>query len=563
MRVNLPAMRPVPATRRIQRLSTQLANQIAAGEVVERPASVVKELLENSLDAGARCIDVDVENGGSQLIRVRDDGCGIHPEDLALGLSRHATSKIVSPEELDRIASLGFRGEALASIASVSRLTLTSRIAGQASAWTVQADGGVSDPQPQSAAYATGTTLEVRDLFYNTPARRRFLRTERTEFAHVEEVVRRIALSRFDVAVSLRHNRRQVLRLSQVLERDGEEQRVARTCGTGFMEHALALEFEVDGLRLWGWLGEPGYTRSQADQQHFYVNGRIVRDKLVTHAVRQAYRDRLYPGRHPAYVLYLELDPCGVDVNVHPTKHEVRFREARRVHDFLFRSLHTALEDDSVGVTEVAVPRYGIPKSMAGRDAPPRSAAPPPGQGVETAAWAEFRGTLGGRYILAENAEGLLVVDIPAARREIAGQRLAEAAAEGSVPSRPLLVPAALSVGEAEAAGAEQNAETLHRLGFDVGRAGPATLLIRAAPVLLGPGTPESTLRRVLPRLRASAPDLEELRTLVAEEVAHCPAPTTDEARALLRALQTLGEGARHRVIARLRYEELARYFQP
>jgi len=333
--------------KRIALLSQRLANQIAAGEVVERPASVVKELLENSVDAGAARIDVEVEQGGSKLIRIRDDGQGINKQDLALALSRHATSKIVALDDLENIASLGFRGEALASISSVSRLLLASRAvdAIDSGGWQVEAAGQEMTPTLAPAAHPQGTTVEVRDLFFNTPARKKFLRTENTEFGRIDEVVKRVALSRFELAFSLRHNQRTVHQLHAAQTMQEKQRRIGLVCGPAFMEHAVYIDIEASGLRLWGWVCLPTFSRSQPDLQYFYVNGRVIRDKLVSHAVKQAYRDVLFHGRHPAFVLYLELQPAMVDVNVHPTKHEVRFRDQRLVHDFLFRSLHKALAD--------------------------------------------------------------------------------------------------------------------------------------------------------------------------------------------------------------------------
>ena len=329
----------------IRLLSPRLANQIAAGEVVERPASVVKELVENALDAGANRVDVEVEQGGVKLIRVRDDGSGIEEDDLPLALSRHATSKIASLDDLEAVASLGFRGEALASISSVSRLTLTSRTESQEAASRVEVEGRGMDARISPAAHPVGTTVEVRDLFFNTPARRKFLRTEKTEFNHVEECVRRQALSRFDAGFTLRHNQRVVQSLRPAESALDRERRIGSLCGQQFIDNAVVIDAEATGLRLWGWVALPTFSRSQADLQYFFVNGRVIRDRLVAHAVRQAYRDVLYNNRHPAFVLYLEVDPATVDVNVHPTKHEVRFRDGRLVHDFIFRTLHKALAD--------------------------------------------------------------------------------------------------------------------------------------------------------------------------------------------------------------------------
>ncbi|MCL7946077.1 DNA mismatch repair endonuclease MutL [Marinobacter sp. ATCH36] len=329
----------------IRLLTPRLANQIAAGEVVERPASVVKELVENALDAGARRVDIEIEQGGVKLIRVRDDGSGIDEADLPLALSRHATSKIENLDDLEAVASLGFRGEALASISSVSRLALTSRTEGQEAASRVEVEGRDMDASISPAAHPVGTTVEVRDLFFNTPARRKFLRTEKTEFNHVDECVRRQALSRFDTGFTLRHNQRVVQSLRPAENPLDRERRIGSLCGQQFIDNAVVIDAEATGLKLWGWVALPTFSRSQADLQYFFVNGRVIRDRLVAHAVRQAYRDVLYNNRHPAFVLYLEVDPANVDVNVHPTKHEVRFRDGRLVHDFIFRTLHKALAD--------------------------------------------------------------------------------------------------------------------------------------------------------------------------------------------------------------------------
>jgi DNA mismatch repair protein MutL len=339
-------MTVVDETRRIRVLDPRLANQIAAGEVVERPASVVKELVENAIDAGSARIEVELEAGGARLIRVRDDGCGIGEADLPLALSRHATSKIASLEDLEGVASLGFRGEALASISSVSRLELVANADDDPrSGWRVVAEGRQMEPRVSPAPHPRGTSVTVRDLFFNTPARRKFLRTEKTEYGHVEEAFRRLALSRFDIAWVLRHNQKTVHQLPAGEDAARRERRIAALLDKGFLENALHLDLAVGSLRLWGWVGLPTHSRAQADQQYFFVNGRVVRDRLVAHAIRQAYRDVLFHGRHPVFVLYLEVDPAVVDVNVHPTKHEVRFRDGRLVHDFLFSSLHRALAE--------------------------------------------------------------------------------------------------------------------------------------------------------------------------------------------------------------------------
>ncbi|WP_148254575.1 DNA mismatch repair endonuclease MutL [Aidingimonas lacisalsi] len=330
--------------RYIRTLDPRLSNQIAAGEVVERPASVVKELVENAIDAGSERIDIELENGGTRLIRIRDDGGGIAEEDLHLALSRHATSKIASLEDLEGVASLGFRGEALASISSVSRLELVSNIhADPQQGWRVVAEGRQMEPRLSPAPHPRGTSVTVRDLFFNTPARRKFLRTEKTEFGHVEEAFRRLALSRFDIGLTLKHQQKTLHQLRPGNDTAAHERRVSALLGSRFLDNALHLDMETGGMRLWGWVGLPTHSRAQADQQYFFVNRRVVRDRLVAHAIRQAYRDVLFHGRHPVFVLYLEVDPAVVDVNVHPTKHEVRFRDGRMVHDFLFSSLHRAL----------------------------------------------------------------------------------------------------------------------------------------------------------------------------------------------------------------------------
>ncbi len=539
---------------RIHRLSTHLANQIAAGEVVERPASVVKELLENSLDAGARRIEIDVEQGGARLLRVRDDGAGICRDDLVLALSRHATSKLVAAEDLVAIHTLGFRGEALPSIASVARLRLISGHRDDSSAWSIASDGrdpDVNDIEP--AAHQQGTTIEVRDLFYNTPARRKFLRTEKTEFNHIEEVVRRVALSRQDVAIRLRHNHRVVMdfKAGSVQQMVGREalQRLAQICGPVFEQHALVVEYQAVGLHLYGWMAQPVFSRSQADMQYFYVNGRIVRDKVVSHAVRQAYRDVLFHGRHPAYVLYLDMPADQVDVNVHPTKHEVRFRESRMIHDFLFRSLHKVLadvvpsaanENEEVGRIELEANQItsrsadtanqtgavygagyqqplGIRESgmlatttdilaqnvsndylVQARENQTRTAdndqVPPLGFALAQ---------LHGVYILAENTQGLILVDMHAAHERISYERMKVTHAEGRVRSQPLLVPQSLRVSSQEARLIDEHQAVLAELGLVLERLGPDTLVVREVPVMLADADIDALVRDVLADIHA------------------------------------------------------------
>ncbi len=551
--------------KRIKLLSPRLANQIAAGEVVERPSSVIKELLENSLDAGSTRLEIDVEDGGIKLMRVRDNGGGIDKDDLPLALSRHATSKIYELDDLEAVATLGFRGEALASISSVARLTLLSSTNDDSAGWQVVAEGRDMETEVSPAPHPRGTTVEVRDLFFNTPARRKFLRTEKTEYTHLEDVVKRLALSRFDVAFNLRHNGRAIYSWRAGDSQLEQERRVAQVCGPAFMENAVHIEMERNGLRLWGWVALPTFSRSQADLQHFYVNGRAIRDKLVSHAVRQAYQDVLYHGRHPAFVLYLEVDPSSVDVNVHPTKHEVRFRDNRSVHDFIYSSLHRALANVTPESSLAKNSQGDNLQGESGDDFLQASAAP---QGV---AAGEFRGqeTLGlnkwgqsklsdsyssgsyaagskvysdptysgvneqlktygdlhqsssassfpssgdenipplgyaiaqlkGIYILAENAQGLIVVDMHAAHERITYERMKESFACGGIQTQPLLVPESIAISQKEADCAEQFYEIFKNLGFELQRAGPETLLIRQVPVVLNRGKVEQLVRDVL-----------------------------------------------------------------
>lgn len=545
---------------RIELLSPRLANQIAAGEVVERPASVIKELLENSLDAGAKRIDIEVEQGGVKLLRVRDDGVGILPDDLPLALSRHATSKIRDLDDLEKVVTLGFRGEALASVSSVSRLTLTSCPEGSDQAWSVETEGRDMAPAMQPAAHPQGTTVEVRDLFFNTPARRKFLRTEKTEFSHLEEVVKRLTLSRFDVAFTLRHNGRTVFSLRPAHGEMESRRRVASVCGPAFVEQSLSIDSERSGLRLWGWVGLPTFSRSQADLQYFFVNGRMIRDKLVVHAVRQAYRDVLFHGRHPTFVLFLEVDPAVVDVNVHPTKHEVRFRDGRMVHDFLFSTLHRALADQRPGDKAVTHGLVDAP-GMSAPEATSQSAGVFSGQermslNEPAAGWSmpgsltdrpsvqavagtlqAYPGLYGvkgrrddvsgavddpfasiveviaeqdvpplgyalaqlhGVYILAENAKGLVVVDMHAAHERITYERLKQAMDDEGLRGQPLLVPESVALSQREVDCAEEHAKWFSRLGFEVQRLGPETLGIREIPALLRQADAAQLVRDVL-----------------------------------------------------------------
>ncbi len=531
---------PLPA--RINSLDPRLANQIAAGEVVERPASVVKEVLENAIDAGATRVDIDVDAAGTKLIRIRDNGSGIAPDDLPLALARHATSKIASLDDLEQVRSLGFRGEALASIGAVSRLSLTSNAhKGSSEGAVVICEGRDMEALVKPAPHPQGTTVEVRDLFFNTPARRKFLRTEKTEFKHLEEVVKRLALSRFDVGFTLRHNQKVIHQLKAGETQAEKQRRVATVCGPAFMEQAIYIETDTPEFKLWGWVGLPTFSRSQGDLQYFFVNGRVIRDKLVAHAVKQAYRDVLYHGRHPAFVLYLELDPALVDVNVHPTKHEVRFRDGRAVHGFLFSSLHRALADvrpgtDTLSENTVGTVEGDVINTLTGEVAPREFSqgglawgggqqyfpADRPAAGVASAQVRSYGNLypppllpdqhteedipplgyalaqLKGIYILSENARGLVLVDMHAAHERITYERLKTASAETGIRSQPLLVPQSVAVSQREVEVAAEFAGLFRQLGMDVAVGGEESLLIREIPVTLRDSDVEQLLRDVL-----------------------------------------------------------------
>jgi len=538
----------------IRPLPEILINQIAAGEVVERPASVVKELVENALDAGATRVDIDLEEGGVRLIRIRDNGGGIAAEQLPLAVSRHATSKIASLDDLETVATLGFRGEALPSIASVSRFTLASRQPHDEHGAALQVEGGkVGEVAPR--AHAPGTTVEVRELFYNVPARRKFLRAERTELGHIEEWLRSLALARPDVELRVSHNGKPSRRY-----KPGDlysDARLGETLGEDFARQALRIDHAAAGLRLHGWIAQPQYSRASADQQYLYVNGRPVRDRSVAHAVKLAYGDVLYHGRQPAYVLFLELDPARVDVNVHPAKHEVRFRDSRLVHDFVYRTLKDALAETRAGME----PAAGQAPHPAGISPLPAAGmgggyafARPAGSASASTAWQARQSPLGlpvaeapaayaalysapsdaaqaavvdngtglpptsadsgvpplgyaiaqlhGIYILAENAEGLIVVDMHAAHERIGYERLKTAHDGIGLHAQPLLVPITLAVGERDADTAEREAATLAELGFEITRSGPGSLHVRSIPALLASAEPEALLRDVLTDLR-------------------------------------------------------------
>ncbi len=571
---------------RIRQLDTRLSNQIAAGEVVERPASVVKELVENSIDAGSTKIDIELESGGSRLIRVRDNGKGIHRDDLQLALARHATSKIYSIEDLNRVASLGFRGEAIASIASVSKTVLISNDGSDArSGWQVSAQGAGMEATIQPAAHPRGTSVEVKDLFFNTPARRKFLRTERTEFLRVDDVLKKMALSHFDIGFSLLHNGKMVRNFPIADSENERLRRMASVLGKEFVENSVYLQESVAGLSVTGWIGLPSYSRSQADSQYFYVNRRAIRDKLVSHAIRQAYQDVLYHGRHPVFALFLDIDPGLVDVNVHPTKHEVRFRESRAVHDFLYRALHRTLAEvrPAARIQEIAsdrfaqdqaaptqeqfsyqsrpgqVPTGGVSRATdqvaayhalypeTDQGAPATTSGPEPAIPPLGFAVAQIHGI----YILAESSEGLIIVDMHAAHERITYERLKKACDTEGIKSQPLLVPLSMRVTEREAECAVDYADEFMTVGIGIERMGEDVLVIRQIPALLKESNVEELVRDVLADILTfgSSGRLSEHRDeILATMACHCSVRanrrlTIPEMNSLLRDMEITERG--------------------
>jgi len=565
---------------RIKKLTPLLANQIAAGEVIERPASVVKELIENSLDAGATQIEVDIEQGGVRLIRVRDNGSGIHQDDLPLALSRHATSKIQSSQDLANIMTLGFRGEALASIASIARVTLTSAIE-KATAWQVsmQAD---AEPSMAPASHTQGTTIEVHDLFFNTPARRKFLRSEKTEFEHIDELVKRVAIASPHVGFILRHNQR-IIRQYYPASTQATE-RLSALCGPEFVKNILQIEAQGAGMQVSGWIALPTFSRAHADLQYFYVNGRMVRDKLLMHAVRKAYQDVMYRDRFPAYILFLTISPTQVDVNVHPTKHEVRFREGRVVHDFIFCSIKDALshtheekcersppvsiKPETVFAEKISVaPTEFTKKSPANLKhhyySQAMTAPQLPVVSVQEqlaiyqtlhAVEEEKIPTLGyaiaqlhGIYILAENEEGLVMVDMHAAHERVLYEKLKKSFAQQSMPSQLLLVPLSVEMTEREAEQVEQQTEFFAQMGFNVARIAQENIVIRAVPQLLADGPIDQLFRDIVADILALGNSTRTqdslhklLGTLACRSSVHANRTLSiPEMNALLRAMET------------------------
>jgi len=555
----------------IQLLSDSLISQIAAGEVIERPASVVKELVENALDARARRIEVELERGGCGLIRVRDDGSGIQPEEIALALARHATSKIASLEDLESVATLGFRGEALPSMASVSRLSLVSRSGSAEHAWVLEARDGASTA-PAPAAHPPGTSVEVRDLFFNVPARRKFLRSEATEYQHIVRMLERLALSRFAVAFTLVHNGKTVWSLPAAHSAPERLARVATICGEDFAAHVIELQHDTESLRLSGWLALPTFSRSQSDLQFAFLNGRFVRDKLLAGAARLAYHDVLFHGRFSAYLLYLELPPAMVDVNAHPQKLEVRFRDSRRVHDFVFRTLERALSETRPSVESagsapldwltgsarfsgVAEPRqahFVLPEGRAARASEDvyrgllERADPGAGAALlDRAEQTEEGGVaplgyaiaqLHGVYILAQTAEGMVLVDMHAAHERVMYERMKKLLA-GETAQQQLLIPEIIHVTPAQAEAAETHAREFAALGFGVSRLAPDQLALRSVPILLAGRDPGALVRDVLSDL------LEQGRSRrVEESINHLLATMACHAAVRAQRLLTLPE---------------------
>jgi len=575
---------------RIQSLPTQLINQIAAGEVVERPSSIVKELVENCFDAGATQITIDIAMGGIRVIKIRDNGCGIDKDDLALALSRHATSKIANLQDLEQVSSMGFRGEALPSISSVAKLTLISRTETAECAWKVSADGSETNFGPQPDPHPKGTTVDVRDLFYNTPARRKFLKKEKTEFSHIENLIKKMALSRFDIGFTLNHNQKQVINLQPADSLAEQEQRIASICGSAFIENSVKIDFEASGLQLTGWVGLPTFSRSQQDMQFFYVNKRLIKDRLVTHAIKQAYQDVLFHGRHPVYVLFLELAPALVDVNAHPAKLEVRFREGRMVHDFLFKALHRSLADIRPGEeqnkvtkieeftpvqSELSEQPHTIKNRSFTSNQPAQTSLPLkvseqieaysalyPKEDASKHSEFQQQGDLNvsegmpplgyaiahlhSIFILSETEKGIILVDAHAAHERVNYERLKKQYHGGNVPSQPLLLPLKIQVSRSEADVVEQQHEFFTSLGFELNRSAPETIILRSTPAILGKEDMDALIRDILADIVTNGMSqrvLERSNEILATMACHGSVRanrklTIDEMNALLREME-------------------------
>ena len=521
--------------KKIHKLPSLLVDQIAAGEVIERPASVVKELVENAMDAGATRISIEIENGGKKTIRIIDNGYGLAQDEINLAIERHATSKINSLEDLEALNSLGFRGEALPSIVSISRFTLISKTEQGDHAYQLNCLGGECEAL-KPAQHPKGTTIEVRDLFYNTPARRRFLKTDRTEFLRIDELIKRVSLSRFDIGFTLIHNGK-TIRSSQGGDQDSNKKmRIVQLCGKDFFDNAFYIDEQRHGLRLYGWVAKPSWNRASADRQYFYINGRMIKDKLIGHAVRQAYQDVLFHGRFPAFVLYFELDPTWVDVNVHPTKNEVRFRESQQVHGFIFGSLNHALSQTKPGseihinseiglnTANITPVDYSKMQSSLQFGRPASYVAETPGNYLQSIAQAsqalpDIQNTahdtendkneevpplgyakvqIHGVFIIAENAQGMIIVDMHAAHERITYEWFKHAIATEGIRSQTLLVPLAITVSERETHAVEQHKNWFDKLGLDVQVGSKESIIVRKVPTLLAKTDIESLIKDVL-----------------------------------------------------------------
>ncbi|MBL7003983.1 MAG: DNA mismatch repair endonuclease MutL [Gammaproteobacteria bacterium] len=515
----------------IKTLSSHLVNQIAAGEVIERPSSVVKELVENSIDSGATSVEVNIEAGGTKLIKITDNGCGIAKTDLALALSRHATSKIKALDDLNGILSLGFRGEALPSIASISRLTITSKIKNNDCAWSLSAR---DNAEPAPASLKDGTQIEVRDIFYNVPARKKFLKTDRTEYSHIESLIKTLILSHPHIAFKLTHNQKTIYQISAAETPEQQKYRIEQVCGKSFAESLIPLSADIEGYHLKGWVALPVFSRSQPDFQYFYINERVIKDKVVAHAMKLAYRDVLFHGRHPAYVCYLQMKPDVIDVNVHPQKHEVRFRESRLVHDFIYRTVNRILAQVPVEQQQTAQvlpvgqeplqaqpnvsqselyyeqPKHGFDQSALNLNSAVQDTAQ-----VYDSLFTQSKGELPeqkntipplgfalaqlkGIYVLAENEQGLLIVDMHAAHERIVYERLKESYQQQAIIAQPLLVPISLHVSQSEADLVEVQRTSLVGLGLVIDRLAPEQISVRQVPALLKQSDTEDLVRDVI-----------------------------------------------------------------
>ncbi len=564
----------------IQKLPDNLINQIAAGEVIERPASAIKELVENSIDATASNITIELEKGGIQRIYIRDNGTSIEKDQLATALTRHATSKIQNIDDLQNIHSLGFRGEALPSIASVSRLTITSNTQQSNQGWAISCEGGNLDQQPKPAAHTKGTSVEINDIFYNTPARRKFLRTEKTEYGHSELVVKRLALSNFHISITLRHNQKTVYSLPAAQNIDDKVSRLEKLIGKTFVEHAIYVERAIDGMKLYGWIAAPTFSRSQPDLQYQYVNNRHIRDKTIGHAVKLAFQDVLYHGRHPAYILFLEVDPSSVDVNAHPAKHEVRFHDTRAIHNFVRQTIKQAVSEirpSSIDTRDLnKLSKNTASDTLTAQSYIPTSAAPSTNRHFQTlysSAVAEPQSSyqsslvtntnsqseqndipllgyavaqLHGIYILAQNKDSLVLVDMHAAHERVVYEQLKSSQSSDNLVRQQLLVPLQIAVTHSEASLIDNQHTLFDSFGFDINRLGDTSIVVRTIPSILSTVDIPQLIRDVIADIQKNSMStrVEELRNETLSSIA-CHGSvranrsmTIHEMNALLRSME-------------------------